>query len=198
MGTFGAENLTCVRGERMVFRALSFRVEAGGALVLRGPNGTGKSSLLRLCAGFIAPAEGQLTWDGVAVDDDEHRARLAYVGHLDAVKPALSLRENVAFWAALHGGAVDAALDRFGLAALADVPGRYLSAGQKRRANLARLLVSPATLWLLDEPTTALDAAAVTLLAGVVAEHRARGGMVMAATHTDLGFGTAATLELGA
>lgn len=197
MGTFGGDNLACVRGERMVFRALSFGLESGGALVLRGPNGAGKSSLLRLCAGFLDPAEGRLLWDGTAVDADAHRARLAYVGHLDAVKPALTLRENLAFWAALGGGDADAALERFGLTALADVPGRYLSAGQKRRANLARLLVTPATLWLLDEPTTALDAGAVALFAGLVAEHRARGGMVMAATHTDLGFGTAATLEFG-
>jgi heme exporter protein A len=199
MGTFAGENLTCIRGERLVFRGLSFRLAAGGALVLRGPNGAGKSSLLRVCAGFLAPAEGRLTWDGAAVDDwDAQRARLAYVSHHDAIKPALTLRDNLVFWAALAGhGDVDTTLERFGLAALAKTPGRHLSAGQKRRANLARLALSDAPLWLLDEPTTALDTASVARLADAVAAHRAKGGVVMAATHIDLSFGGAEVLEFG-
>jgi heme exporter protein A len=199
MGTFSGHDLTCIRGERLVFRGLSFAVTAGGALALRGPNGAGKSTLLRLCAGFIAPAQGKLAWDGadVSADDEAWRARLAYVGHADPIKAGLTLRDNLAFWAALGGGgAVGAALDAFGLSALADTPGRFLSAGQKRRANLARLLVQKATLWLLDEPTTALDSASVARLADAVAAHRAGGGMVMAATHIDLGFG-ADVLEFG-
>lgn len=197
MGTFAGHDLTCIRGERLVFRGLSFAVTAGGALALRGPNGAGKSTLLRLCAGFIAPAKGRLEWDGASAEPEAWRARIAYVGHADPVKAGLTLRDNLGFWAALNGGGdVDRALDRFGLKPLADTPGRFLSAGQKRRANLARLLVQKATLWLLDEPTTALDAASVARLADAVAEHRAAGGMVMAATHIDLGFG-ADVLEFG-
>jgi heme exporter protein A len=197
MGTFAGHDLTCIRGERLVFRGLSFAVSAGGALALRGPNGAGKSTLLRLCAGFIQPAQGRLEWDGASAEPEAWRGRIAYVGHADPVKAGLTLRDNLGFWAALNGGGdVDRALDRFGLAALADTPGRFLSAGQKRRANLARLLVQQATLWLLDEPTTALDAASVGRLADAVADHRAGGGMVMAATHIDLGFG-ADVLEFG-
>ncbi|MFM2042321.1 MAG: cytochrome c biosis ATP-binding export protein CcmA [Pseudomonadota bacterium] len=183
----------------MVFADLSFRLEGGGALVLVGHNGSGKSSLLRLMAGLSRPFAGSLSWDGVPVADDPdgHRARLRYLGHLDAVKPALTAAENLATWAALGAakGGGDAttardralaALDRYGIGALADVPGRYLSAGQKRRVNLARLALDAAPLWLLDEPTTALDRASVALFAAEVARHRAAGGMVVLSTHTDL------------
>ena len=196
--SFTAETLACVRGERMVFRDLSFAIEPGGALLLQGPNGSGKSSLLRLCAGFLAAAHGRLLWNGadVAADMESWRERFLYVGHLDAIKPAFTVRRNLEFWAALCGGDVNAALARFDMAGLADVPGRYLSAGQRRRANLARLALRPAPLWLLDEPTTALDKSAVALLAAAVAAHRAAGGMVLAATHLDLGLANVAVLEL--
>ena len=199
--TLSAESLACVRGERLVFRELNFRLASGGALLLVGPNGSGKSSLLRLVAGLLPSAGGRLLWNGqpVSEDSDAHRARLAYVGHLDAVKPVFSVRDGLVFWARLNGadpGAVDKALGSFGLADLANVPGRFLSAGQKRRVNLARLALGDAVLWLLDEPTTALDRAATAALVALVARHRDRGGMVMAATHVDIGIAGAETLDL--
>ncbi len=161
--------------------------------MLLGPNGSGKSSLLRMMAGLLRVFRGALAWDDldVAQEPDQHRARIQYVGHLDAVKPVLSAAENLTFWARL-GGAADPqakaldALERLGAPHIAAVPGRYLSAGQKRRLNLARILAAPAPLWLLDEPTVALDRAAVRLLEGIIAEHRAAGGMVVLSTHADI------------
>ena len=198
--------MTCVRGERMVFARLSFALSAGGALVLRGPNGSGKSSLLRLMAGLLAPAAGSLRRDGVPVSDDPeaHGVAVRYVGHLDAVKPVLSAAENLMFWSALHGvrgaaataAAATAALERFGLSRLASTPGKLLSAGQKRRVNLARLLLSPSDLWLLDEPVTALDRESILIVEEVIAEHRARGGMVAVSTHADIALPAAAALRL--
>lgn len=202
MDRFVGHDLICVRGERPVFSGLGFDVESGGALLLVGPNGSGKSSLLRLMAGLLAPAAGRLLWNGepVAADREAHGGRLHYVGHLDAVKPVLSVRENVGFWADLRPGgaaaAVDGALAAFGVGHLAAVPGRFLSAGQRRRVNLARILAAPAPLWLLDEPTTALDRAAVAALEAAIARHRQGGGMVVAATHTPLSLGAARTLDL--
>lgn len=193
MPVFAGSELTCLRGDRLVFTGLEFRIAPGGALVLLGPNGSGKSSLLRVMAGLLKPLRGTLGWDGVSVadDPDAHRAQVQYVGHLDAVKPVLTAAENLAFWAALAGAAdpaanARAALYRLGVPHIAGVPGRYLSAGQKRRLNLARLLAAPATLWLLDEPTVALDRAAIALFEGLIAEHRAQGGMVVLSTHTDI------------
>ena len=193
MPVFAGSELTCLRGDRLVFTGLEFRIAPGGALVLLGPNGSGKSSLLRVMAGLLKPLRGTLGWDGVSIADDPdgHRARVQYVGHLDAVKPVLTAAENLAFWAALAGAGDPAAnartaLDRLGVPHIAAVPGRYLSAGQKRRLNLARLLAAPAALWLLDEPTVALDRAAIALFEGLIAEHRAQGGMVVLSTHTDI------------
>ena len=197
---FSADNLACERGERLVFRGLSFALGPGEALVLRGPNGAGKSSLLRLCAALLRPAAGRLSWDGADVWDepDAFRARLAYIGHLDGVKPLLTARENVEFWASLRrGGEADAGLEAFGIAHLAALPARFLSAGQKKRVALARLIAAPAALWLLDEPTVSLDDDGAARLAGACAAHRARGGMVVAATHVELGFENAQTLRLG-
>lgn len=191
---FAGEALTCVRGERIVFVKLDFALASGDALVLLGPNGSGKSSLLRLMAGLLRPAAGRLLWDGRTVTEDReaHAGRIHYVGHHDAIKPVLTAAENLRFWARLHapGEAGDAkvgeALDRFGLAPLAATPGKMLSAGQKRRLNLARLLAAPAPLWLLDEPTVALDRASVKVLEAVIAGHRAAGGMVVVSTHLDI------------
>ena len=201
MTRFFGENLTCFRGERIVFTGLSFAVEAGGALVLRGPNGSGKSSLLRMMAGLLRPYSGSVQWPDGPIDEepDLHHARLHYVGHADAVKPVLTVSENVAFWAALRTPqpTVAAALSTFGISGLADMPGRFLSAGQKRRVNLARILAAPATLWLLDEPATALDAGAIASLQAAIAQHRAGGGMIIASTHQDLGLADAEFLELG-
>ena len=198
---FSAENLACERGERLVFRNLSFSLRSGEALVLRGPNGAGKSSLLRLCAALLRPAEGRLCWDAADVWDepDAFRARLAYLGHLDGVKPLLTARENVAFWSGLRGagGGVEAGLDAFGVAHVAGLPARFLSAGQKKRVALARLLAAPAALWLLDEPTVSLDEDGAARLAAACAAHRAGGGMIVAATHVELGFEDARMLRLG-
>jgi heme exporter protein A len=192
MAEFAASELACVRGERLVFAGLACRVAGGGALVLRGPNGSGKSSLLRLMAGLARPAHGVLSWNGADVGDDPeaHRRRVHYVGHLDAVKPVLTVHEQLAGWGRLSGlsrrhagdGAGDA-LARLGIDHLADVPGRYLSAGQRRRVALARVLVAPAPLWLLDEPRTALDADAVARLDDAIGAHRAAGGMVVLSLH---------------
>jgi heme exporter protein A len=198
--SFSGEDLLCIRGERTVFAGLEFSARAGDALVLTGPNGSGKSSLLRLMAGLLQPAAGTLRRDGVAVGDDPegHRESLHYVSHQDAVKPVLSVAENLSFWAAVHGGPenVEAALEAFGLSPLADTAARLLSAGQRRRLNLARVAASPAMLWLLDEPATALDAASVAAMLALVADHRAQGGIAVLSTHTDLGIDGAATLAL--
>lgn len=204
MSDFAGHDLTCVRGERTVFAGLGFTLPAGGAVVLVGPNGSGKSSLLRLMAGLLRPARGRLTWGGEAISEDPeaHGGRLHYVGHLDAVKPVLTVAENLAFWAGLHGpGNADRklvldALERFGLDHLADVPGQMLSAGERRRLSLARLVAVPAALWLLDEPTAVLDKVSVAALEGVLAEQRAGGGMVAVATHGALGLDGAAELRL--
>lgn len=200
MSVFCGQNLICVRGERTVFTGLDFSLDAGGALVLIGPNGSGKSSLLRLMTGLLPAASGTVTWENTGIDEDPeaHGGRLHYVGHYDAVKPVLSVTENVAFWASLRGGQADvtAALDVFGIAHLADVPGRFLSAGQKRRVNLARIVAAPGPLWLLDEPTTALDKETIAALEATIATHRAGGGMVVISTHSEMHLGDFEVLDL--
>jgi heme exporter protein A len=194
--------LACVRGERLVFAGLSFRVAAGEALLLRGPNGSGKSTLLRCMAGLLTPVAGIQTWGGqpVARDTESHRARLRYLGHQDAIKPALTVRENLAVWQQLHGGrdiaAIGKAIAAVAIDHLADLPARLLSAGQRRRVALARLLVAPAVLWLLDEPTTALDDESVERFVAVVQRHRANGGIVVLSSHGDPGV-TGEVLPLG-
>jgi heme exporter protein A len=192
-----AERLAAFRAERLVFSELGFSVAAGGALLLAGPNGSGKSTLLRLLAGLLRPAAGRVTWQGADALDDlaDHGRRVAYLGHQDAIKPALTVAGNLR----LFGGAaaVAGALEAVGLAALADLPARLLSAGQRRRLALARLVVLRRTLWLLDEPTLGLDDASVGRLGGLAAAHRAAGGMIVAATHLPLPLGDAAVLRLG-
>jgi heme exporter protein A len=196
---FAAEELACLRGERLVFEGLSFALAPGGALVLSGPNGSGKSSLLRLLAGLGRAYSGRIVWNGVTVDDDPEaqRARLAYVGHLDAVKPVLTARENLAAWASLcDGSGADEALAAMGLAALAEVPARFLSAGQRRRLGLARLFLRRVPLWLLDEPTLGLDAAAQRSLEDAFARHLEQRGMLVVATHVPLTLPRSQVLEL--
>lgn len=182
---------------------MSFALEPGDTLLLRGPNGSGKSSLLRMMAGFLRPAAGRLAWHGASIEVDlaTHRRHLCYLGHADAVKGMLTVCENLAFAVALGSGAaglIDGALERFDLAGLKETPARYLSAGQRRRLALARLLTDKRPLWLLDEPGVGLDAANRTRLEQVVAEHRERGGMVALATHGDTTVEEAKLLELGA
>ena len=193
--------MACIRGERPVFSGVSFRLEPGGALALVGPNGAGKSSLLRILAGLLRPAGGTLAWDGAPVDEDwpAHRQRLHYVGHLDGVKPTLTVAENLDGWARFRGArdAASGALEALGIQGLADVPGRFLSAGQKRRLALARVLATPAPLWLLDEPTVTLDAEAAARADTMIAAHRGGGGMVIVATHGEIALDGAQRLDLG-
>jgi heme exporter protein A len=193
-----ARDLACLRGERVVFAGLSFTLEAGGALLLMGANGAGKSSLLRLLAGLLPAAEGALLWAGqpALADRAEHARRLRYLSHQDALKPALTARENLLFFARLWGGEVEAALAALELGPLAELPARVLSAGQRRRLALARLALAPAPLWLLDEPTVGLDTASVERLGALLARHRAGGGMVIAATHLPLPLPQAMELRL--
>jgi len=207
---FRGENLMCVRGERIVFRGLDFDLSAGGAVVLIGPNGSGKSSLLRMMAGLLRPALGRMMWAGsghdvaggeydVHQDLDSHGPQLHYVGHHDAVKSVLSVAENIRFWAHLRGrgeAAIQDALAAFDIAHLHEVPGRFLSAGQKRRVNLARIMAAPAPLWLLDEPSTALDKATVKRLEEVLHRHRDGGGMVVLSTHAEINMAGAEVLNL--
>ena len=192
------EDLSVIRGERLVFRGLRFAIPAGGALVLAGANGSGKSTLLRLMAGLIRPDAGSLFWNDADVSADAvpHGARVAFVGHQDAVKPGLTAAENLAFAAGASGLPVPRALESQGLETLADLPARLLSAGQKRRLALCRLVLSRAALWLLDEPTVGLDQAAIARLGDVLAQHRAAGGMIAAATHVALPLPDAAELRL--
>jgi heme exporter protein A len=191
-------DLACWRGERAVFYGLSFEVGAGGAMLLTGANGAGKSSLLRVLAGLIPAAEGRVTWNGedALADRVAHARRLRYVGHADALKPSLTARENLAFYARLHGGDAARALAALDLAELADLPARILSSGQKRRLALARLALAPVPIWLLDEPTVGLDAGSVERLGALLAAHRAAGGIVIAATHLPMPLPDARELRL--
>jgi len=195
-----AENIGLERGGRQLFAGLSFEVGDGEALVVVGPNGAGKSSLLRAIAGFLPLSAGSIGLSGgdaeATLGEQAH-----YLGHADSLKGALTAGENLAFWAGVLGDGSGrprwlAALTRLGLPHVADFPVRALSAGQKRRVALARLIVARRPLWLLDEPTTALDVASQVLFAAIMREHLADGGLIVAATHAPLGL-EARTLELG-
>ena len=187
------EELACRRGERVLFEGLSFAAGAGDVVVVTGPNGAGKTSLIRLIAGLSPPQAGVIVFEGAP----SARESMHLVGHLDAVKGALTVAENLAFCCALLGGtAGQAALEALGLAALAGLPARVLSAGQKRRLALARLVAAERPLWLLDEPTANLDMDGQARLAAIVAAHRAKGGIVVAATHVALGLPGAREIAL--
>ncbi len=188
-----AERLACARGDRKLFENLSFRVRAGQALAVEGANGSGKTSLLRLIAGFLIPVAGRLIVQDASGDSDDAEERgkkIGWLGHHDGLKPQLTVQEQLTFWAALYRGTASRdALAQVGLARQADLPCRYLSAGQKRRLALARLLVSNRPLWLLDEPFAALDTAGQALVAQLMALHCGQGGIIIAATHDPLGLG---------
>jgi heme exporter protein A len=193
-----AEGLIAIRGERLVFQDVSFMLSEGGALILSGRNGSGKSTLLRLLAGLARPDAGRLSWNGVDAfaDRTEHGTRVALLGHQDALKPGLTAAENLAFAATLSGRSVGAALADLDLTDLADLPARMLSAGQKRRLALARVSLSAAPLWLLDEPTLGLDDPAVDRLGLLLERHLQGGGMIVAATHVTLPLPRAEMLRL--
>jgi heme exporter protein A len=178
----------CVRGGRELFSGLDFEASSGEALAVTGENGSGKTSLLRLIAGLLMPAEGSIALDGgeteLTLPEQAH-----YLGHRDALKPALSVMENLAFWRDFLGGKAsdaDESLAAVGLDHAADLPAAYLSAGQRRRLSLARLLAVRRPVWLLDEPTAALDGAGQDLCGGLMRDHLARGGLIIAATHAPL------------
>jgi|CXWL01.1.fsa_nt_gi heme exporter protein A len=201
MAMFEGRALACHRGGRMVFAGLDFALEPGEALVLRGPNGSGKSTLLRLLALLTPPRGGELFWRDQKLDRDAHRQRLRFIGHIDALKPALSVLENLVFAAHLTDPACGeaqclAGLERLELRHLAEQPTRFLSAGQKRRLALARLAATNGELWLLDEPGTGLDARALQNLHGLIAEFRTSGGIVVLSTHGDLNPENARLLDL--
>jgi heme exporter protein A len=189
----------CIRGGREVFSGLDFAAAAGEALAVTGPNGAGKTSLLRQIAGLVAIASGSIDLDGghseLTLPEQAH-----YLGHRDALKPALSVMENLAFWRDFLGGeATDAekSLAAVGLDHTAQLPAVVLSAGQRRRLSIARLLTVRRPIWLLDEPTSALDAAGQAMFSALMADHLARGGMIVAATHAPLGL-PAQELRMGA
>jgi heme exporter protein A len=198
--TVAAQDLACVRGGRIVFAGLNIRLPPGTLTALIGPNGAGKSSLLRILAGLLRPADGGLRIEG---DYELGGAYAHYVGHADALKPADTLEESLRFWAAFGGrraaGSIVAdAAEMTGLGRLLGLPVYALSAGQRRRAGLARLLLAPRALWLLDEPGSALDRAGECLLGDLMRRHLAQGGTIVAATHAALPLEPNQTVELPA
>jgi heme exporter protein A len=183
-----ANDITVTRGGIAVLEGVSFTLEPGSALVLRGPNGVGKTTLLRTLAGLQPPLRGHVT-----ADEDSR----VYAGHADGIKPTLSVTENLAFWAAVFGRTdIDTAMAAFELTPLAARPAGALSAGQKRRLGLARLLVTGRSIWLLDEPTVSLDIHAVAMFAAAVRTHLMQGGSAVMATHIDLGLDEAEVLDV--
>lgn len=190
---FAFRDVTCVRGGRRLFEHISFEVPPGAAVLVSGPNGVGKSSLIRIAAGLLRPADGEVT-------GPPHRALMAEAAALDAAR---SLGAALHFWATLDPAPASAtervakALDAVGLAAIAAVPVRLLSTGQRRRAALARVVASGAPLWLLDEPANGLDVASVAMLEALIAAHRAGGGAVAVATHLPIALPDAIPVVLG-
>jgi len=198
-----AEDLECIRGDRVLFRSLSFRVGAGTILLVEGPNGSGKTSLLRMACGLSQPSTGAIRWRGENLrrGADRFYSELSYVGHSPGIKADLTPIENLRFDQSLAGGRADLCdiLNRMGLGRFMDTPCRFLSAGQRRRVALARLQACPATVWILDEPFTAIDHEGVADLTRVMAEHARSGGLLLLTTHQAVDFDSCEvqTLRLG-
>ncbi|MDP3333074.1 MAG: cytochrome c biogenesis heme-transporting ATPase CcmA [Methylococcaceae bacterium] len=188
---FEARQLSCIRDDRVLFSGLDFAVNGGQVLLIEGPNGSGKTSLLRILTGLRSPDEGELVWCGAAVSELEavFYQDVAYVGHMNGMKDDLSVEENLKFAQALAIATlgIDEALHKVGLAGYQDTPIRYLSAGQRRRLALARLLCTRKRLWILDEPFTSLDRASIRMFEDYIVAHVAEGGIVIMTSHHDTG-----------
>ena len=199
--TLVVEDLTTARGGRPLAEHLSFRVAPGEGMLLTGPNGAGKTTLLRTIAGFLKPREGTIRLKP-ASETREFAEHCHYVGHLNGLRPSLTVKENLAFWQRFYGGVADIdrlddTLEAFDIDHLDDIPAGYLSAGQKRRLGLARLTIADRPIWLLDEPSVSLDTASQVLLTTAVDQHLKQGGIVLAATHVKLGAAISRELKLG-
>ena len=196
-----AENLGGERGGELLFSGLHFAVSSGEALMVTGPNGSGKSTLLRIIAGLLSQVEGMLRLEGAPAAFEGLAAAAHYLGHLNAMKPVLSVDENLHFWQSFNGRgqcSIEEALECVSLGEIGHLPFGYLSTGQKRRVSIARLLVSDRPVWLLDEPTAGLDKASETQFAGLMRGHLTSGGIIVAATHLPLGLEGSKELALGA
>ncbi|MBB4954878.1 heme exporter protein A [Agrobacterium vitis] len=198
-----AEKLAAKRGEDLLFRNISFSLESGEALVLTGRNGSGKSTLLRVIAGFIRPERGTATFQSHSSESCPVREASHYLGHRNGMKAELSVRENLEFWkdflGDFEGGqglSIDAAAEVIGLSGITHLPYGYLSAGQQRRFAMARLLVAYRPVWILDEPTAALDTKAEAMFAEMIRTHLTEGGIVLAATHQPLGVDGVKQMEM--
>ncbi len=199
-----AENLSARRGEDLIFMNVSFKLTNGEALVLTGPNGSGKSTLLRVVAGLLRPETGAVKIAGKGIADDIPACEAAhYLGHKNAMKQELTVLENLQFWKSFLGNfnqgeafEIDEAADMVGLSGITHLPFGYLSAGQQRRFAMAKLLVAWRPVWILDEPTAALDSHADAIFAGLITSHLERGGIVLAATHQPLGLRDAHQLQM--
>ena len=199
-----AENLSACRGEDLIFMNVSFKLTSGQALVLTGPNGSGKSTLLRVLAGLLRPETGSIKIAGEGIETGTQASEAShYLGHKNAMKQELTVHENLGFWKRFLGDfngrrslSIEEAAETVGLSGITHLPFGYLSAGQQRRFAMAKLLVSWRPVWILDEPTAALDASADVMFTGLVEAHLARGGIVVAATHQALGLETAQELRM--